>query len=100
MGFLGKLFSKKRDKKENKTPVLVATVFNSELCGIYVELLKQHNIPCICRQQGAGGYLKVLTGGFLVSDNIYVDAENYQLAKELYDTYIVESETEFSDGED
>ena len=42
----------------------------------------------------------MLTGGFLVSDNIYVNEENYQLAKELYDIYIVESETEISDGED
>lgn len=100
MGFLGRFFRKNDNEEKNKPPVLVATIFDTELCGIYVEMLKENGIPHICRQQGAGGYLKVLTGGFLVSDNIYVNEENYQLAKELYDIYIVESKTEISDGED
>ena len=64
-------------------------------------MLKKNDIPFICRQNGAGGYIKILTGGFLVTDNIYVRVENYSKAKELYDNYIEgKAEIELSDSEE
>lgn len=100
MGLLKRIFAKKQDNNENE-PVFVVAISNTVLCEIYKDLLKENNIPFICRQDGAGGYIKVLTGGFLVTDNIYVKKDDYGKAKELYDNYIVgNEETVIADSED
>ena len=100
MGLLKGIFAKKQDNNENE-PVFVVGISNTVLCEIYKDLLKENNIPFICRQNGAGGYIKVLTGGFLVTDNIYVKKDDYGKAKELYDNYIVgNEETVIADSED
>lgn len=100
MGLLKGIFAKKQDNNENE-PVFVVGISNTVLCEIYKDLLKENNIPFICRQDGAGGYIKVLTGGFLVTDNIYVKKDDYGKAKELYDNYIVgNEETVIADSED
>lgn len=98
MDFFKRLFSKKQVDNASE-PVFVVGISNTVLCEIYKDLLKENNIPFICRQNGAGGYIKVLTGGFLVTDNIYVRREHYDKAKELYDNYI-DTTTEFSDSEE
>ncbi len=89
MSFLGKIFSKKK-KADDNSPVMVASVYDNLLSEMYQDILKENSIPFICHQQGAGGYLKVVTGGLGISDNIYVSKENYNKAKELYDMYINE----------
>ena len=100
MGIITKIFSKKKKEKGNE-PMLVASISNTVLCEIYKDMLKENDIPFICRQNGAGGYIKILTGGFLVTDNIYVRVENYSKAKELYDNYIEgKAEIELSDSEE
>ncbi len=100
MSFLGKIFSKK-EKADDNSPVMVASILDNSLSGIYQDILKENSIPFICRQQGAGGYLKVVTGGLGISDNIYVSKENYAKAKELYDLYVEESQSnEISDSEE
>lgn len=98
MHFLKKIFAKKQTA-DNIEPTFVVGISNTVLCEIFKDLLKENNIPFICRQNGAGGYIKVLTGGFLVTDNIYVRPEHYNKAKELYDNYI-EGKAEFSDSEE
>ncbi len=98
MEFLKNMF-KKSPKNTDNEPVFVVGISNTVLCEIYMDLLKENNIPYICRQNGAGGYIKVLTGGFLVTDNIYVKKENYNKARELYDNYI-DGKAELSDSEE
>lgn len=84
------LFSlkKKEVNKGNNEPVVAAVVQNTVSSEIYQDILRQNNIRFICRQQGAGGYLKHLIGSAAIPDYIYVKSEDYEQARELYETYI------------
>ncbi len=80
-----------KTRKKVKEPVLVASLANTVSSEIYQEMLRENNIPFICRQEGASGYLKHITGGLFVVDSIYVMEEHYSFAKELYEAYISEN---------
>ena len=84
MGF----WKKKAKENEDSQPVQVAAIPNTVLSEIYQDMLRENEIPFICRQQGAGGYLKILTGGLLVVDSIYVNERDYEKARELYEIYV------------
>lgn len=92
----------KRAKKEEKTgdenePVLAAIIKNPVTSEIFQDILKENGIPFICRQEGAGGSLKLLLGAGVVPDDIYVAAKNYEKARGLYEAYLkteVEAEDE------
>lgn len=90
------LFKKRNTEKGE--PVMVAAIMNTVSSEIFQDILKNNQIPFICRQQGAGGYLKIVTGGLFSTDCIYVNEEDYSHAKELYDIYI-ESQ-DFTDSEE
>lgn len=91
-------FKRGENKKAEDVPVLAATVLNPVSSAIYQDMLKENGIPFICRQEGAGGYLKILFGGGLVPDNFYVSVDNLEKAQELYRVYI-EPETDFEEIE-
>lgn len=84
------LFSfKKKDMVESSSePVVVAVISNTVSSEIYQDILRQNNVRFICRQQGAGGYLKHLIGSASIPDYIYVKSDDYEQARELYETYI------------
>ncbi len=83
------LFGRRKNAEESRVdPVLVASIQNTVSSEIFQDILKENGIPCICRQEGAGCYIKIITGGLLVVDNIYVDEKNLERAKELYDAYL------------
>ena len=97
------LFKKKAKSvsSEDTQPVLAAVIQNTVLSEIYQDILKQNGIKFICRQQGAGGYLKLILGDFVIPDYIYVNSKNYELACELYKTYIETQEViEIPDSEE
>lgn len=99
-----KFWGKKKETEPLQTDKrLVASIDDSIAAGIFQEILRDNGIPFICSQPGAGGYIKLLTGGLLVSDNIYVNNDDFERASELYRAYFgSESElciTENSDGE-
>ncbi|MBR4073016.1 MAG: DUF2007 domain-containing protein [Clostridia bacterium] len=87
---------------EKKTePVVAAVIPNTVSSEIYQDMLKNNGIPFVCRQQGAGGYLKILTGGLLAADTIYVNERDLEKAQEIYSTYIeIPEEIELSDSEE
>lgn len=92
----------KRKRKEEKTddgnePVLAAIIKGPVTSEIFQDILKENGIPFICRQEGAGGSLKLLLGAGVVPDDIYVAAKNYEKARGLYEAYLkteVEAEDE------
>lgn len=92
----------KRRRKEEKTddgnePVLAAIIKDPVTSEIFQDILKENGIPFICRQEGAGGSLKLLLGAGVVPDDIYVAAKNYEKARGLYEAYLkteVEAENE------
>lgn len=83
------LFCKKRRKNKNENePILVAVIENTVSSEIFQNILKENEIPFICKQQGAGGYIKIAMGSLFATDTIYVNPENAEKAKELYEAYL------------
>ncbi len=96
-----KLWGRKKERKEQAPDGqrLVACIDDSIAAGIFQEILRDNGIPFICSQPGAGGYIKILTGGLLVSDSIYVNNEDYERAAELYRAYFESDAGDTSEGE-
>ena len=87
---------KKEEKKDENEPVVAAIITNPVSSAVFQDMLKENGIPFICRQEGAGGSVKLLLGGGIVTDYILVSAKNYERARELYEVYLL-NETEDGD---
>ena len=87
---------KKEEKKDENEPVVAAIINNPVSSAVFQDMLKENGIPFICRQEGAGGSVKLLLGGGIVTDYILVSAKNYERARELYEVYLL-NETEDGD---
>ena len=79
---------KKNTAPKNKDIVVAAVITNTVLSEIYQDILRQNGIRFICKQQGAGGYLKHLIGPATIPDFVYVNYEDYEKAQELYNVYV------------
>ena len=80
---------KKEEKKDENEPVVAAIISNPVSSAVFQDMLKENGIPFVCRQEGAGGSVKLLLGGGIVPDYIFVSARNYERARELYEVYIL-----------
>lgn len=93
-------FKRKQENKEDENePVVAAIISNPVSSAVFQDMLKENGIPFVCRQQGAGGSVKLLLGGGIVPDYILVSARNYERARELYEVYLL-NEPEESDFEE
>lgn len=89
---------KKEETKDENEPVVAAIITNPVSSAVFQDMLKENDIPFVCRQQGAGGSVKLLLGGGIVPDYIFVSAKNYERARELYEVYLL-NEPENGDGD-
>lgn len=80
---------KKENKQDENEPVVAAIISNPVSSAVFQDMLKENGIPFICRQEGAGGSVKLLLGGGIVPDYILVSAKNYERARELYEVYLL-----------
>lgn len=80
---------KKEETKDENEPVVAAIITNPVSSAVFQDMLKENGIPFVCRQQGAGGSVKLLLGGGIVPDYIFVSAKNYERARELYEVYLL-----------
>lgn len=80
---------KKEEKKDENEPVVAAIISNPVSSAVFQDMLRENGIPFVCRQEGAGGSVKLLLGGGIVPDYIFVSARNYERARELYEVYIL-----------
>ena len=84
------MFFKRKNKNEYDGLRLVKEVMPA-YAGMYGELLRENGIPFMARQDGVGGFFKVVTGW--VPDDYYVRPEDYEKALEIYNAFIeVEAE--------
>ena len=87
-------FKRKKENKSDENELVVAAIIKNPVSSaIFQDMLKENGIPFICRQDGAGGSVKLLLGGGIVPDYIFVSARNYDRARELYEAYLL-TETE------
>lgn len=94
-----RIFGRKKENLKGEEPVQIAVIQNTVSSEIFQDILKRNDIPFVCRQQGAGGYLKIVTGGLFSADIIYVSEKNAQEARKLYEAYL-ETEVSESCGEE
>ena len=80
---------KKENKQDENEPVVAAIISNPVSSAVFQDMLKENGISFICRQEGAGGSVKLLLGGGIVPDYILVSAKNYERARELYEVYLL-----------
>ena len=90
---------KKEEKQVENEPVVAAIISNPVSSVVFQDMLKENGIPFVCRQQGAGGSVKLLLGGGNVPDYIFVSNKNYERARELYEVYLL-NESENGDFEE
>ena len=90
---------KKEETKDENEPVVAAIITNPVSSAVFQDMLKENGIPFVCRQQGAGGSVKLLLGGGIVPDYILVSDKNYERARELYEVYLL-NEPEEGDFEE
>ncbi len=84
-------------KKECKKPVLLATMEDVVSSEILRDLLREAGIPYTCDSEGQAT-VKVMFGGTLFSDDLYVDESDYDRASEIYEAFLA-SEPTFEDGD-
>ena len=83
-------FKRKKENRQDENEPVVAAIISSPVSSVvFQDMLKENGIPFVCRQQGAGGSVKLLLGGGIVPDYILVSAKNYERARELYEVYLL-----------
>lgn len=82
------IFSFFKKKAEDNSPILVAVLQNSAYSGIYLDILKENNIPYQTKNEGVQGYTKLLFGEYSVPEYVYVMPQYYDRAKEFYEAYM------------
>ena len=81
-------------------PVLAVSVEDVVTAEIYKDVLKDNNIPFTSDSAEDDGSMKVLFGGSFITEDIYVDSSNLELAQRLYDDVLAtEISFEEFDGE-
>ena len=78
----------KRENGSNEinTVVLRTTNDNIELSMIK-ELLEQNEIPYIIREQGIGGYMRIISGNSLYGTDILVDESVFERAESIINEF-------------
>lgn len=79
-----------------KNPVLLASFEDVVSAEIFKDILQDNGIPFSGNEED-GSSMRVVFGGGLVSEEIYVDNSDFEKANSLYEEFL-ESEPEF-DGE-
>ena len=70
----------KEDTIEIKNPVFAVSVEDIVTAEIYKDVLKDNGIPFFCDEDG----MKLIFGGGLVAENIYVDESDLEKAQKIY----------------
>lgn len=81
---------------EIKNPVLLASIEDVVSAEIFKDILNDSGILFSCSEANEEG-IKVVFGGGLISEDIYVDEKDFEIAQRLYAEFL-ESEEQFEDG--
>lgn len=90
------------EQAEVKKPVLLASMNDIVSAEIFKDILKDNGIMYSCDESDESG-MHVGFGGILMAADIYVDDDDFQRAKELYEEFLnsqQETEEFFDDFEE
>ena len=80
---------------EIKNPVLLASIEDVVSAEIFKDILNDSGILFSCSEANEEG-IKVVFGGGLISEDIYVDEKDFEMAERLYAEFL-ESEEQFEE---
>lgn len=80
---------------EIKNPVLLASIEDVVSAEIFKDILNDSGILYSCSEPNEEG-IKVVFGGGLISEDIYVDEKDFEIAERLYAEFLA-SEEQFED---
>lgn len=80
---------------EIKNPVLLASIEDVVSAEIFKDVLTDSGILFSCSEANEEG-IKVVFGGGLISEDIYVDEKDFEIAERLYAEFL-ESEEQFEE---
>jgi len=63
--------------------VKLLSVDNTVNAELVLNLLRNNEIPCYCKDNGIGGYMNIYMGYSVFGKEIYVDRADYERAKEV-----------------
>ena len=63
--------------------VKLLSVDNTVNAELVLNLLRNNEIPCYCKDNGIGGYMNIYMGYSIFGKEIYVDRADYERAKEV-----------------
>ncbi len=89
--------SQTESEPEFKQPVLLASMDDIVSAEIFKDILKDNEIPYMSGNDANENTMRVVFGGGFVSEDIYVEKENFEKANMLYAEFL-ENKEEF-DGE-
>ena len=69
-------------------PVLLASFDDVVSAEIFKDILKDNKIPYSCGGAGEEGALKMMFGGSIMADDVYVDESDFDAADKLYTDFI------------
>lgn len=79
----------KKDESQNEGQnddfelVLLKTITNNYELELIKNILEDQQIPCIVRDHGVGGYMRVIAGTSMFQTDILVAKSMYEQAKEI-----------------
>lgn len=82
------MFKRKNNIENNKDQdnlqlVILKTVHNNFELDMTKALLDENNIPYIVRDNGIGGYMRVISGSSIYGMDILVDESVYEKSKDI-----------------
>ena len=63
---------------------LLATLYDDVSVAMYEDILRDANIPCLKKDRGAGGAMRIIMGGSLSAVDIYVPEARLDEALSLF----------------
>ncbi len=79
--------SRKEDVGDKVELVLLRSTNDNYEISLIKSVLEDANIPFIVKEQGSGGYMKIIGGISLFGTDIYVDKKSLEKARELLDSF-------------
>lgn len=86
------MFKKKHDtQKENQSDefemILLKTTSDNYELDLIKNLLDDQNIPYVLKDQGIGGYMRIISGDSLYGTDIFVEKALFEKAKTILDEF-------------
>lgn len=85
-------------RDDSSKPCLLTTVYQKNEAAMLGALLEDSGIPYFIKERGNGGYLKIYMGYTIFGEEIYVNENQYEQAKELVDLYFSHNEDILDEG--